>query len=79
MGSPEVRDQVEGMKYLMQERPYIDPSRICVTGWSYGGYLSLMCLAQQPHFFKVVMNCSMLSYLGSNLWSPSDIMGGLRL
>jgi dipeptidyl aminopeptidase/acylaminoacyl peptidase len=53
MGTVEVQDQVEGLEYLIKQRGLVDPTRIAVHGWSYGGYLSLMCLAQQPQFFKV--------------------------
>jgi dipeptidyl-peptidase 9 len=55
MGQIEVQDQVEGVQHLINERKYIDPTRIGVSGWSYGGYLSLMCLAQRPDFFRVAV------------------------
>ncbi|KAL6054462.1 Dipeptidyl peptidase 9 [Balamuthia mandrillaris] len=55
MGIPEIRDQILGLEHLMQENPSMDRSRVGVTGWSYGGYLSLMFLAQRPDFFKVAI------------------------
>jgi dipeptidyl aminopeptidase/acylaminoacyl peptidase len=45
--------QVLGLQHLMKTEQFIDPARIGVTGWSYGGYLSLCFLAQRPDFFKV--------------------------
>lgn len=53
MGGVEVEDQVEGLQYAARLTGYIDLSRVAITGWSYGGYLSLMCLAQRPEVFKV--------------------------
>ncbi|HEY3784467.1 MAG TPA: S9 family peptidase [Steroidobacteraceae bacterium] len=50
LGSVEVQDQVEGVNFL-RTLPYVDPHRIGVFGWSYGGYMTLMCLMQAPDAF----------------------------
>jgi len=50
MGSVEVQDQVAGVNFL-KTLPYVDPHRIGVFGWSYGGYMTLMCLMQAPDVF----------------------------
>lgn len=36
-------------------RRLIDPDRIAVTGWSFGGFLSLMMLARHPNIFRVAV------------------------
>ena len=36
-------------------RRLIDPDRIAVTGWSFGGYLSLMMLARHPNIIRVAV------------------------
>ncbi|KAF2075941.1 hypothetical protein CYY_002744 [Polysphondylium violaceum] len=57
MGTLEINDQVEGLEYLMnQSKVPIDRNRIAITGWSYGGYLSLMGIAQRPDFFKIAIS-----------------------
>jgi len=43
MGQLEVDDQIVGARYL-QTLPYVDKARIGVTGWSYGGYMTLLLL-----------------------------------
>jgi dipeptidyl-peptidase-4 len=45
MGDVEVRDQFVGVRWLKQQ-PFVDPARIGVFGWSYGGYMTLMMLAK---------------------------------
>jgi len=52
MGDLEVRDQVDGVRWLV-EQGIADPSRVGVYGWSYGGYMTLMCLARAPEVFKM--------------------------
>ena len=49
----EVEDQVSGLQYIADKTGLIDMNRIGITGWSYGGYMSLVCLAQRPDVFKV--------------------------
>jgi dipeptidyl-peptidase-4 len=43
MGVPEVDDQVVGLDYL-RSLPFVDAGRIGVSGWSYGGYMTLRML-----------------------------------
>jgi dipeptidyl-peptidase-4 len=50
LGSVEVEDQVTGVNFL-KTLPYVDPARIGVFGWSYGGYMALMCMMQAPDVF----------------------------
>jgi len=45
MGRAEVIDQSAGAKWL-KAQSYIDPDRMGVYGWSYGGYMALHMLAQ---------------------------------
>ena len=45
MGQPEVRDQLVGLAFL-KSQPYVDPARVGVTGWSYGGYMTLRLMTE---------------------------------
>lgn len=49
-GSVEVEDQVAGVRFLAS-LPFVDPRRIGIFGWSYGGYMALMCMMQAPGTF----------------------------
>ena len=56
MGQVEVADHVEGLEAAAERFPFIDINRVAVHGWSYGGYLSLMALAQRPDRFKIAIS-----------------------
>jgi dipeptidyl-peptidase-4 len=49
-GHVEVVDQMVGVEYL-RSLDYVDPGRIGVFGWSYGGYMALMCMFREPRVF----------------------------
>ena len=51
LGGVEVEDQLRGVAWL-KEQPFVDPARVGVYGWSYGGYMTLMLLGQSPGTFK---------------------------
>ncbi len=51
LGDAEVRDQVLGARYAAG-LDWVDGQRIGVFGHSYGGYMSLMCLAKAPELFR---------------------------
>jgi dipeptidyl-peptidase-4 len=51
MGKVEVEDQVRGVEFL-RTLPYVDPQRVGIFGWSYGGYMTLMCLLHAPDYFQ---------------------------
>lgn len=52
MGTIEVEDQAAGVRWLAQ-RAYADAGRVGVYGWSYGGYMTCLCLLREPALFKV--------------------------
>ncbi|HWE37678.1 MAG TPA: S9 family peptidase, partial [Isosphaeraceae bacterium] len=52
MGTVEVRDQVDGVRFVAASWPEVDTTRVGVTGGSYGGYMTLRCLTEAPEVFK---------------------------
>ncbi|KAJ8870518.1 hypothetical protein PR048_029541 [Dryococelus australis] len=51
LGSVEVADQLEVTEYLRDSLHFVDKRRVAVWGWSYGGFVSAMALAQDQYVF----------------------------
>jgi dipeptidyl-peptidase-4 len=51
LGQAELADQLLGVAHL-RSLPFVDPRRIGITGWSYGGYMTLYALTHAPDAFR---------------------------
>jgi dipeptidyl-peptidase-4 len=54
LGKYETEDQIASAKYLAT-LPYVDGSRIGIFGWSYGGYMSSLCITKGADIFKTAI------------------------
>lgn len=54
LGKLEALDQIETAKYL-KTLPYVDAGRIGIWGWSFGGYMSSLCLLTGAEHFKAAI------------------------
>lgn len=50
-GKTELADQSEGIRYLIGQN-FVDPARVGIYGWSYGGYMTLYSLLNAPDVFR---------------------------
>ncbi len=50
MGGVEVRDQKTGAEFL-KSLDFVDPAKIAIYGWSYGGYMTLKQLEADPGLY----------------------------
>ncbi|MGA2883193.1 MAG: S9 family peptidase [Bryobacteraceae bacterium] len=50
-GRAELADQLEGVRYLLAQG-FVDPARVGIYGWSYGGFLTLYSLLNAPDVFR---------------------------
>jgi dipeptidyl-peptidase-4 len=51
LGGVEIADQIQGARWLGSQS-FVDPLRIGVWGWSYGGYMTLMLMFRAPEIFR---------------------------
>jgi dipeptidyl-peptidase-4 len=52
LGKYETEDQIELAKYLINQG-IAEPGRIGIFGWSYGGYMSSLCLTKGSEYYNV--------------------------
>ena len=52
LGKYEVQDQIEAAKYL-GSLDFVDKNRIGIFGWSYGGYMTALCMTIGADVFKM--------------------------
>lgn len=51
LGQVEAQDQISAARYL-QSLPYVDAGRLCLCGWSYGGFQTLTTMSQPDSPFR---------------------------
>jgi len=49
------RDQAEALRALTRSRPYLDPNRVAIWGWSGGGSSTLQAMFRYPDVYQVGM------------------------
>lgn len=54
LGKYETEDQISAAKWLAKQ-PYVDPARIGIQGWSYGGYMAALCITKGADVFKAAI------------------------
>ena len=52
IGAAEMEDKLSGVAYL-KSLPYVDPERLGVHGWSYGGFMTTSLMTRQAGVYKV--------------------------
>ena len=52
LGKLETEDQLNAARYLAS-LPYVDGARIGIFGWSYGGYMSSLCMTKGNGLFRM--------------------------
>jgi dipeptidyl-peptidase-4 len=52
LGRHEIADQATAVGLLLRRFPELDPERVGIWGWSYGGYATLLALAHAPQIFR---------------------------
>ena len=52
LGTQEMADQLAGVEWL-KKQSYVDPARMAIHGWSFGGFMTTSLMLRAPGTFKV--------------------------
>ena len=66
----EIEDQISVTRKLVESHEYMDPDRVAIWGWSYGGFATAMTLEQDDgndQVFKCGISGTSLSSLHSHI------------
>jgi dipeptidyl aminopeptidase/acylaminoacyl peptidase len=78
VGKPQVEDLVDGVKFLVANYG-VDPKRVGIHGWSFGGFQTQMCLYTQPDVFAVGMaGAGPTEWENYNSWYSTGTIGESR-
>lgn len=67
-GGGDLRDILAGVDYIAKSHP-VDPARVGITGWSYGGFMTMWAVTQTGRFRAAVAGAGLAnwqSYYGEN-------------
>ena len=67
-GGGDLRDLLAGVDAVLKQAP-VDPARLGITGWSYGGYMTMWTITQSQRFKAAVAGAGIAnwqSYYGQN-------------
>ena len=77
MGQIEVPDHAAALKQLASARPYMDTSRVGISGFSWGGYYALRAVLQAPDVYHVAVAFAPVADLTSMAPVVEQFMGPL--
>ncbi|MFG0251569.1 MAG: prolyl oligopeptidase family serine peptidase, partial [Phycisphaerales bacterium JB038] len=78
VGKPQVEDLVDGAKWMIENHG-VDPDRVGVHGWSFGGFQTQMCLYTEPDFFACgIAGAGPTEWHNYNTWYSTGTIGPSR-
>jgi dipeptidyl aminopeptidase/acylaminoacyl peptidase len=75
LGGGDLKDEVAARQFLI-DTGYVDPTRIGITGGSYGGFMTLMALAKTPNLWAAVYAASSPVTYMKNVTAPLLVLQG---
>jgi len=75
VGRPQAEDLVDGARWMV-EHYAVDPDRVALHGWSFGGFQTQMCLYTQPGVFACgIAGAGPTEWENYNTWYTTGTIG----
>ena len=71
-----MQEDVEDAARWLLKKGYADPNRMCIAGWSYGGYAALMGVAKNPDLYKCAIAMAALTDINDAKRDLAKYRGG---
>ncbi|WP_066911642.1 S9 family peptidase [Millisia brevis] len=83
LAAPVLEDQIDGLRAAVERFEDLDPGRVGIRGWSFGGYLAALAVLREPDVFHTAIAGAPVTewelydthyterYLGSDTAAPS--------
>ncbi|MFN3241458.1 MAG: prolyl oligopeptidase family serine peptidase [Planctomycetota bacterium] len=78
VGKPQVEDLTDGVKHMI-EHYGVDPDKVAMHGWSFGGFQTQMCMYTEPDVFQVgIAGAGPTEWENYNSWYSTGTIGNSR-
>ena len=78
VGKPQVEDLSDGVRHMI-EHYGVDPEKVAMHGWSFGGFQTQMCMYTAPDVFKVgIAGAGPTEWENYNSWYSTGTIGESR-
>lgn len=78
VGKPQVEDLVDGVKWFIDGQG-VDPKRVGIHGWSFGGFQTQMCMYTEPEVFALgIAGAGPTEWENYNAWYSTGTIGPSR-
>jgi dipeptidyl aminopeptidase/acylaminoacyl peptidase len=75
VGKPQVEDLVDGVKWFVAHHD-VDPKKVAIHGWSFGGFQTQMCLYTEPDVFAAgIAGAGPTEWENYNIWYSQGTIG----
>ncbi len=78
-GKAQVEDLSDGVKHLIANYN-VDPKKVAINGWSFGGFQTQMCMYTAPDVFTLgIAGAGPTEWQNYNTWYTGGVIGDARL